>query len=89
VFTRNEITRMALDVLRDAGEPLGVAEIAVRILAAKGLPVCRHHGSGKMTRAAGRVHSAGKRGVVRTVGVGQEATRLRRQSGASREPRGC
>jgi hypothetical protein len=38
VFARNETTRLALVVLRDAGEPLGVAAIAVRVLAVRGLP---------------------------------------------------
>jgi hypothetical protein len=28
VFVRNEITRLALDVLREAGDPLAVSEIA-------------------------------------------------------------
>jgi hypothetical protein len=39
IFVHNEITRLALGVLRDAGEPLGVAEIAIRVLTVKGLPL--------------------------------------------------
>jgi hypothetical protein len=53
VFARNEITRLALDVLREAGEPLGVTEIAVRVLAAKGLPLPSPR-IRKMTRARRR-----------------------------------
>lgn len=48
VFDRNKITRLALNVLRDAGKPFfGVAEIAICVLAVKGLPSCvqRHRKS--------------------------------------------
>ena len=68
--------RLALDVLREAGEPLAGSEIAIRDLKAKGIgpPASPIR---KMTRARLRcVFSAlAKRGVVRTVGVGNEAKR--------------
>ncbi len=73
IFKRGEITRLALQVMREAGEPLSVSVIAVRVLAAKGIdlptPTIR-----KMTKS--RLRAAllafGKRGVVRTVGAGDE-----------------
>jgi hypothetical protein len=37
VFKRGEYTRIVLDVLREAGEPLPLREIALRALAAKGI----------------------------------------------------
>jgi hypothetical protein len=39
VFARGEMTRMALDVLREAGEPLPMRVIVIRMLAAKGIPL--------------------------------------------------
>ena len=55
------ITRLALDVLRDAGEPLGVAEIAVRVLAVKRLPLPAATDQEDDAGAiAGRVHGAGE-----------------------------
>lgn len=63
-------------MLRAAGEPLGVAEIAARVLAAKGLPLPPPR-IRKVTRTRLRAvfTALGKRGVVRTVGAGQEAKR--------------
>jgi len=37
IFGHGELTRFALDVMREAGEPLAVAVIAVRMLARKGI----------------------------------------------------
>jgi hypothetical protein len=76
IFVRNEIARLALGVLRDSGEPLGVAEIAIRVLVAKGLPLPPPRIK-RMTRARLRAVFTvlAKRGVVRTVGTGQEAKR--------------
>jgi hypothetical protein len=36
VFARGELPRLALAILREAGEPLPIAAIAVRALKAKG-----------------------------------------------------
>lgn len=38
VFARGELTRLALDVLREAGEALPIWVIALRMLALKGIP---------------------------------------------------
>ena len=73
VFKRGEITRLALEVMREANEPLAISVITVRILAKKGVdlptPTIR-----KMTKS--RLRAAllafGKRGVVCTVGVGED-----------------
>jgi hypothetical protein len=37
IFARGELTRFALDMLREAGRPLAVREIALAALAAKGV----------------------------------------------------
>jgi hypothetical protein len=37
IFPKGEMTRMTLDVLREAGEPLRSREIVLRLLAAKGI----------------------------------------------------
>jgi hypothetical protein len=76
IFKRGEIPRLALQVLRDAGEPLAVSVIARRVLQAKGveLPTIRVQ---RMTRSRIRcLFSAyGKRGLVRIVGKGNKAKR--------------
>jgi hypothetical protein len=69
VFKRGEYTRIALDVLRQAGEPLPLREIALRALAAKGvaLPDYRLR---KLTRLrlANALVVFQERGVVEKVG---------------------
>jgi hypothetical protein len=76
IFKRGEVPRLAFKVLREAGEPLAVSVIARRVLQAKGieLPTIRVQ---RRTRSHIRcMFSAwGKRGVVRTVGVGNKAKR--------------
>lgn len=76
LFARGELPRMALTVLREAGEPLAVSVIARRVLQAKGidLPLIWQQ---RMTRARIRVFFcvAGKRGLVRMVGEGNKAKR--------------
>ena len=76
IFKRGEVTRLALTVLREAGEPLAVSVIAVRILAAKGInlppPRIRKMTKGRLRHAFSDLE---KRGVVCSVGEGMEARR--------------
>jgi len=76
IFARGEVTRLALATLREAGEPLPVSVIAVRILAAKGvaLPPPRIRRMAK-SRLRAVFAALERRGVVRTVGEGMEAKR--------------
>jgi len=73
VFKRGEIRRLALEVMREAGEPLAISALAVRVLASKGIelpsPAIRKMAKSRL-RAA--LLALSKRGVVRTVGVGDE-----------------
>jgi hypothetical protein len=39
IFSHGDLTKMALTVLREAGEPLAIPVIAVRVLAMKGVPL--------------------------------------------------
>ena len=76
VFERGELTRLALTILREAGEPLPVSVIAVRALAMKGidLPTPRIR---RMTK--GRLRAVflalERRGVARSVGEGNDTRR--------------
>ena len=76
VFKRGELTRFALDILREAGEPLPVATIAARALARKGValpdPKLRRYTRNKV-RAA--LIALGKRGMTMSVGSGKETRR--------------
>lgn len=76
IFKRGEVTRLALTVLREAGEPLAVSVIAVRILAAKGIPLptptVRKIAKSRLRHAFSDLE---KRGVVCSVGVGMDAKR--------------
>jgi hypothetical protein len=73
VFQRGELTRFALDILREAGEPLPVATIAIRALARKGValpdPKLRRYTRNKVQAALGALD---KRGVTMGVGNGKE-----------------
>ncbi len=75
-FARGELPRLAMDILRRAGEPLATREVAVRALARKGitLPDSR---TLKVTRTRlQNVFSAWqKRGVSVNVGNGRTAKR--------------
>lgn len=76
VFARGELTRFALDVLREEGGPLPIRVIAVRVLAIKGHPlpeprlrrIVRH----RLRQMFGVLD---KRGVTVRVGDGNEAVR--------------
>ena len=48
-FARGELPRLAMDIMRAAGEPLATREIAVRALAAKGITLPDRHTT-KLTR---------------------------------------
>jgi hypothetical protein len=75
VFARTELTRLALAILREAGEPLPIAAVAVRALKAKGIawpdPRLRRRTRTKLREAFGKLRA---RGVLETVGRGN-ATR--------------
>jgi len=76
IFARGELPRLALAVLREAGEPLPIRVIAVRVLAAKGItlpePAIR-----KRVRMRLRTMfvALDKRGVTVRVGEGNAARR--------------
>jgi hypothetical protein len=73
IFVRGEVTRLALAVLREATEPLAVAEGRTGYWPGMGY---RSAGSDDHTFAAsGNLQCFGDRGVVRIVGVGNEAKR--------------
>ena len=71
VFARTELTRLALAILREAGEPLPIAAVAVRALRAKGVtwpdPVLRRRTRTKLRAAFGKLRA---RGVLVAVGSG-------------------
>ncbi len=75
-FVRGEVPRLALAMLRNAGRPLAVADIAVRLLAAKGIthPDWR---ATKRTREQVQQSFARlrRRGVIRNIGDGPRALR--------------
>ena len=54
-FARGELPRLTLSIMREAGEPLGVREIAVRALATKGMTLPDRRAM-KLTRL--RLHQA-------------------------------
>jgi hypothetical protein len=76
IFARGELTRLALDVLREAGEPLPVAVIAVRALARKGIalpdPTLRRRTRHRLRQMFAVL---GKRGVTVRVGSGKGSRR--------------
>jgi hypothetical protein len=74
VFARGELTRFALAVLRDAGEPLPIRVIAVRMLALKGIvlpgPTLRREVRKRVRIAFAAMD---KRGVTVRIGEGNAA----------------
>ena len=76
IFARNELPRLALAIMREAGEPLGVAVITRRALAAKGVRFPDRR-TVKVTK--NRLHNAlialDKRGVTFKVGTGNDTRR--------------
>jgi len=76
IFARGEMTRLMLAVLREAGEPLPVRVIAVRMLTAKGItlpdPATR-----KAVRKRIRIAfcALDKRGITVKVGAGKQTRR--------------
>ena len=76
-FVRGELPRLALQIMREAGEPLGVREIAIRALAVKGIRYPDRHAM-KLTRL--RLHQAmilsRERGIVRSVGEGKASKQV-------------
>ena len=76
VFARGELPRLALTILREAGEPLAIREIAVRALARKGIalpgPTMRKDARRRLRMVFSLLNH---RGVTRVVGEGNEAKR--------------
>ena len=76
IFARGEMTRVALTVLREAGEPLPIRVIAVRALALKGIdlpgPTLRHAIRKRLRMA---LIALDKRGVTMCVGSGKDTRR--------------
>jgi hypothetical protein len=76
IFGRGELTSMALSVLREAGEPLPVRVIVVRMLAMKGIPLPDRHTRHEVRRRVRIMFCAlDKRGVTVRVGEGRESRR--------------
>jgi hypothetical protein len=76
IFARGELTRFALAVLREAGEPLPIRTIAARVLAMKGValaePAVRRRTRAKLRNA---FIALDKRGVTVRIGDGNESRR--------------
>jgi hypothetical protein len=76
-FARGELPRLAMDIMRAAGEPLAVREIAVRALAMKGVTLPDRRAM-KLTRL--RLQQTfcamAQRGLVGRVGSGKAAKRV-------------
>jgi hypothetical protein len=79
IFARGELSRMALAVLREAGEPLPIRVIAVRMLAMKGVtlpgPTLRNDVRKRLRIAFAAMD---KRGMTVRVGDGLRAQRALR-----------
>lgn len=76
VFERQELPRLAMDIMREANGPLSVKEISIRALAVKGvtLPDIRTLKAVRK-RLAQTMAIWGKRGLVVKVGTGKEGRR--------------
>jgi hypothetical protein len=75
-FARGELTRLALDVMRQASEPMRIRDIAAAALRRKGLyPPSRTLLCRTVHRLQGTFAVLGKRGVVEKVGEGKETRR--------------
>lgn len=75
-FARGELPRLALQIMREAGEPLSVKEIVIRALAVKGIRYPDKHAIKLSRKRLSQVMAGwGKRGVVRAVGEGKAGKR--------------
>jgi hypothetical protein len=76
IFARGEVPRLALSIMREAGEPLPVAVIVRKMLAAKGVDLPDRR---TFKLAKNRLHNAllalDARGVTMKVGRGRETRR--------------
>jgi len=85
-FGRGELTRLALDVLREAGEPMRIRDIAAAALRRKGLyPPSRTLLRRTVHRLQGTFAALGKRGMIGKVGEGKETRRVLSGAGRHRE----
>jgi hypothetical protein len=76
IFVRGELRRLAIDMLREAGKPLAIRDIALGALRAKGVRFPDQR-TMKTTRVRSREVFAKlePRGVARTVGTGKATRR--------------
>jgi hypothetical protein len=75
-FARGELTRLALDMLREAGRPMSIGEMAIAALAAKGVRFPdRRIRRITRTRLRGALNRFEARGLVRSVGTGNRTRR--------------
>jgi hypothetical protein len=77
VFARGELTKMALDMLREAGGPVSIRDMVRGALAAKGVRfpdrrMMRH----TRTELRAALNRFGERGLVVTVGTGKGTRRV-------------
>jgi hypothetical protein len=76
IFARGEMSRMALGVLRQAGEPLPIRVIAVRMLASKGIALPDPTTRGWLRKRLRIAFAASdRRGVTVRIGQGHGARR--------------
>jgi hypothetical protein len=77
IFKRGELRRLAIDMLREAGRPLAIRDMAVAALRAKGVRFPDRR-TMKRTRIRVREIMGGleKRGLTRTVGTGRATRRV-------------
>jgi hypothetical protein len=79
-FRKSEIVRVALSALRETQHPIGVREIALRVLASKGIPADRDAIEATLYGVRKTVGSLTRRGITCKVGQGK-ATRHVLRSG--------
>ena len=76
-FKRGELPRLALDIMREAGEPLATRTIAARALAAKGITLPTRSAMRRARQGLQQVFWAWqKRGIVASVGEGRRTLRM-------------
>ena len=77
VFARGELRRLAIDMLREAGQPLSIRDMALGALKAKGVRFPdRRTMKGTRVRLREIFAKLQGRGVARTVGTGKTTRRV-------------
>ena len=76
-FARGELPRLAMAIMREAGEPLATRTIAVRALAAKGIALPTRTDMKRARQGLQQIMWAwSKRGLVRSIGDGRRTLRV-------------